>query len=252
MGGLEYYFSPPKGFNVARARTFAHTQFCTCVEAITLLPPLRCSIHDLSLMSNLRYHSFMAFSKMFFIIIYFRTLSSIVSVSETCYCFCWLTALLWCWRSLFFSSSLTMKALEEKLVPGISILQLCVWTVWNTFDLVSSISQMNSDDMFSVRCSNAISSSKVSFCTQIKLILLESIFPTADSLLRLVNVKSFSLKTISLTALETDDSNCLLQILKLHMVLFKLEIIQANNKLCFTGKNQINITLLNYLKYSKL
>jgi hypothetical protein len=119
MGGLEYYFSPPKGFNVARARTFAHTQFCTCVEAITLLSPVRCSIQGLSLMSNLRYHSLMAFFKMFFIIIYFRTLSSTVSVSETCYCFCWSVALLWCWRSLFFSSSLTMKALEEKLVPGI-------------------------------------------------------------------------------------------------------------------------------------
>jgi hypothetical protein len=88
MGGLEYYFSPPKGLNVARARTFAHTQFCTCVEAITLLSPGRCSIQGLSIMSNLRYHPLMAFFKMFFIIIYFRTLSSTVSVSETCYCFC--------------------------------------------------------------------------------------------------------------------------------------------------------------------
>jgi hypothetical protein len=32
-------------------------------------------------------------------------------------------------------------------------------------------------------------------------------------------------------------SNYLLQILKLHMVLFKLEMIQANNKLFFTGQN---------------
>jgi hypothetical protein len=38
------------------------------------------------------------------------------------------------------------------------------------------------------------------------------------------------------------------------MVLFKLEMIQANNKLFFTGKKitQINQTLLNYLKYSIL
>ena len=35
-------------------------------------------------------------------------------------------------------------------------------------------------------------------------------------------------------------SNCLLQILKLHMVLFKLEMIQANNILFFTGKNHTN------------
>ncbi len=34
--------------------------------------------------------------------------------------------------------------------------------------------------------------------------------------------------------------NYLLQILKLHMVLFKLEMIQANNKLFFTGKNRTN------------
>jgi hypothetical protein len=47
--------------------------------------------------------------------------------------------------------------------------------------------------------------------------------------------------------------NYLLQILKLHMVLFKLEMIQANNKLFFTGKNHTkNLNLLNYLKYSKL
>ncbi len=47
--------------------------------------------------------------------------------------------------------------------------------------------------------------------------------------------------------------NYLLQILKLHMVLFKLEMIQANNKLLFTGKNHTkNLNLLNYLKYSKL
>jgi hypothetical protein len=41
------------------------------------------------------------------------------------------------------------------------------------------------------------------------------------------------------------DSNYLLQILKLHMVLFKLEIIQENNKLFFTKKKiiQINLTL---------
>ncbi len=45
--------------------------------------------------------------------------------------------------------------------------------------------------------------------------------------------------------------NYLLQILKLHMVLFKLEMIQPNNKLFFTGKNHTkNLTLLNYLKYS--
>ena len=45
--------------------------------------------------------------------------------------------------------------------------------------------------------------------------------------------------------------NYLLQILKLHMVLFKLEMIQANTKLFFTEKRiiQINLTLLNYLKY---
>jgi hypothetical protein len=36
---------------------------------------------------------------------------------------------------------------------------------------------------------------------------------------------------------QISNSNCLLQILKLHMVLFKLEMIQANNKLFFTGKN---------------
>jgi len=47
--------------------------------------------------------------------------------------------------------------------------------------------------------------------------------------------------------------NYLLQILKLHMVLFKLEMIQANNKLFFTGKNHTkNLNLLNYLKYSIL
>ena len=47
--------------------------------------------------------------------------------------------------------------------------------------------------------------------------------------------------------------NYLLKILKLHMVLFKLEMIQANNKLFFTGKNHTkNLNLLNYLKYSKL
>jgi hypothetical protein len=50
------------------------------------------------------------------------------------------------------------------------------------------------------------------------------------------------------------NSNYLLQILKLHMVLFKLEMIQAKNKLFFTGKKiiQINLTHLNCLKYSKL
>ena len=43
----------------------------------------------------------------------------------------------------------------------------------------------------------------------------------------------------------------LLKILRLHVVLFKLEMIQANNKLFFTGKNHTkNLTLLNYLKYS--
>jgi hypothetical protein len=33
------------------------------------------------------------------------------------------------------------------------------------------------------------------------------------------------------------NSNYLLQIRKLHMVLFKLEMIQANNKLLYTEKN---------------
>jgi hypothetical protein len=46
-------------------------------------------------------------------------------------------------------------------------------------------------------------------------------------------------------------SNYLFQILKLHMVLFKLEMIQANNNFFFTENKiiQINLTLLNYLKY---
>ncbi len=39
---------------------------------------------------------------------------------------------------------------------------------------------------------------------------------------------------------KISNSNYLLQILKLHMVLFKLEMIQANNKLFFTGKNHTN------------
>jgi cell division septal protein FtsQ len=38
----------------------------------------------------------------------------------------------------------------------------------------------------------------------------------------------------------------LLQVLKLHMVLFKLEMIQVNNKLFFTENKIIQI---NYLKY---
>jgi hypothetical protein len=114
MGGLEYYFSPPKGFNVARARTFTHTQFCTC-DTPSLYTPTRKMLDPRPFT-----HEQSALPPTYgLIIIYFRTLSSTVSVSETCYCFCWSVALLWCWRSLFFSSSLTMKALEEKLVPGI-------------------------------------------------------------------------------------------------------------------------------------
>jgi hypothetical protein len=35
---------------------------------------------------------------------------------------------------------------------------------------------------------------------------------------------------------QLDNSNYLFKISKLHMVLFKLEMIQANNKLFFTGK----------------
>jgi hypothetical protein len=182
MGGLEYYFSPPKGFNVARARTFAHTQFCTCVEAITLLSPGRCSIHDLSLMSNLRYHSLMAFLKMFF---YYHLLSKcllLLFTSELCQVqYRWAklaTVSVDQWHcsgvdALYSSPRLwRWKRWKKNLLQvfGISILQLCVWTVRNMFDIVSSISKMNFDDMFSVRCSNAISSSKVSFCTQIKII----------------------------------------------------------------------------------
>jgi hypothetical protein len=50
--------------------------------------------------------------------------------------------------------------------------------------------------------------------------------------------------------IHPNDSNYLLQILKLHMILFKLQMIQANNKLFFTKKIiQINLTLLNYHKY---
>jgi len=38
------------------------------------------------------------------------------------------------------------------------------------------------------------------------------------------------------------------------MVLFKLEMIQANNKLFYTEKEiiQLNLTLLNYLRYYML
>jgi hypothetical protein len=49
-------------------------------------------------------------------------------------------------------------------------------------------------------------------------------------------------------------SNYLFQIRQLHMVLFKLEMIQANNKLFYTEKKiiQLNLTLLNYLRYYML
>ena len=45
---------------------------------------------------------------------------------------------------------------------------------------------------------------------------------------------SFNFKTHNMIFFS--NSNCLLQILKLHMVLFKLEMIQANTKLFFTEK----------------
>ncbi len=49
-------------------------------------------------------------------------------------------------------------------------------------------------------------------------------------------------------------SNYLFQICKLHMVLFKLEMIQANNKLFYAEKKiiHLNLTLLNYLRYYML
>ena len=59
------------------------------------------------------------------------------------------------------------------------------------------------------------------------------------------------LLTIFFVHSNSNYSNYLFQILKLHMVLFKLEIIQANYKLFFTENKiiEINLTLLNYLKY---
>ena len=141
--------------------------------SITLLPPVRCSIHDLSLMSNLRYHSLMAFFNIFLLLFtselcqvqYRWAKLATVSVDQW-HCFgvdaLYSSPRLWRWKRW-------KKNLFQ--VFGTSILQLCVWTVRNMFDFVSSISHMNFDDMFSVRCSNAISSSKVSFYTQIKLIL---------------------------------------------------------------------------------
>ncbi len=54
-------------------------------------------------------------------------------------------------------------------------------------------------------------------------------------------------------SLQSLSSNYLFQIRKLHMLLFKLEMIQANNKLFYTEKIiQLNLTLLNYLKYYML
>jgi hypothetical protein len=40
--------------------------------------------------------------------------------------------------------------------------------------------------------------------------------------------------------IQISNSNYLLQIRKLHMVLFKLEMIQANNKLFYTEKKLYN------------
>ncbi len=53
---------------------------------------------------------------------------------------------------------------------------------------------------------------------------------------------------------QISNSNYLFQILKLHKVLFKLEMILANNKLFYTEKKiiPINLTPLNYFKYSIL